>query len=132
MNPTTTDIRPDGLLRWPSSGGQAAGPRDSCRPMSLNARSAFRIAALLVVATGCAWSAGQYLDVRSFEERNADAMAVCSALTPGMPVAEAGSRARAVVVTESGRLMVEIPGQSPCVVETVGDRVRSAAMARNG
>lgn len=104
--------------------------------MSLNAKSPLRIAALLLVATGCAWGAGQYFDLRAFEKRNASAMASCSALTPGMSVAEAEIRAhtvdRAVVVTNSGRLVIRIPGQRLCVVETVGDRVHSAAVARNG
>ena len=38
----------------------------------------------------------------------------------------------AVVVRVNGRLVIRIPGQSLCVVETVGGRVRSAAVARNG
>ena len=105
-------------------------------PMSLNARSAFRIAALLALATGCAWGAGQYADLRAFEKRNADAMAICGSLTPGMPTSEAESRAHAVdgavVATADGRLVVRIPGQSLCVVETFGGRVRSATVARNG
>lgn len=103
--------------------------------MSLIAKSPLRIAALLLVATGCAWGAGQYLDLRAFDKRNADAMAICSALTPGMSVVEAESRARAVdrgvVVTNNGRLVIRIPGQSLCVVETDRDRVHSAAVARN-
>jgi hypothetical protein len=50
LNPTTTDIRPDGLLRWPSSGieveavaltihaaacGLALGAEDACRPSAV-------------------------------------------------------------------------------------------------
>lgn len=104
--------------------------------MSLNLRAAFRIVALLAAATGCAWGAGQYVDLRAFEKRNADAMAICGSLTPGMPISEAEGRSHAVdgavVVTLDGRLVVRIPGQSLCVVETVGGRVRSAAAARNG
>ena len=103
--------------------------------MSLNAKSPLRIAALLLVATGCAWGSGQYLDLRAFEKRNPDAMAICSALTPGMSVVEAESRARAVdravVVPSNGRLLIRIPGQSLCIVETNGHRVHSAAVARN-
>ena len=63
-------------------------------------------------------------------------MAVCGSLTPGMPIAEAESRAHAVdgavVVTVNGTLVIRIPHQSLCVVETVGGRVRSAAVTRNG
>ncbi len=104
--------------------------------MSLNARSAFRIAALLAVAAGCAWGAGQYVDMRAFEKHNADAMAICGSLAPGIPISEAEGRAHAVegavVVTVNGTLVIRIPGQSLCVVETVDGRVRSAAVARNG
>lgn len=104
--------------------------------MPLNTRSVLRIAALLVVATGCAWGAGQYLDFRAFGKRSADAMAICGSLTPGMSVVEAERRAytvdRAIVATNNGRLVIRIPGQSLCVVETDGERVRSAAVARNG
>ena len=104
--------------------------------MSLNPWSALRIAALLVLATGCAWGAGQYLDARSFQKRNADAIAFCGSLTPGMPVGEAESRAYAVngavVAPVNGNLVVRIPGQSLCYVEIVDDRVRSAAVARSG
>lgn len=103
--------------------------------ISLNAGSAFRIAALLAAATGCAWSAGQYVDLRGFEERNAEALAICGSLTPGMPISEAEGRAHAVdgavVVTVNGSMVIRIPGQSICVFETVGGRVRSAAVARN-
>ena len=104
--------------------------------MSLNAWSALRIAGLLLVATGCAWGAGQYLDVRSFQKRNADTIALCGSMTPGMLVGEAESRARAVegavVAPVNGNLVVRIPGQSLCFLEIVGGRVRSAAVARNG
>ena len=104
--------------------------------MSLNARSVFRIAALLAVATGYVWGAGQYVDLCAFEKRNADASAICGSMKPEMPLSEAEGRARAVdgavVVTVDGRLMVRIPGQRLCVVETIGGRVRSAAVARNG
>jgi hypothetical protein len=103
--------------------------------MSLNSWSAFRIAVLLLVATGCAWGAGQYLDARSFHRHNADAIAVCGTLTPGMPVAQAESRSHAVdgaVVTPvNGNLVIRIPGQSLCFVEMVDGHVRSATVARN-
>ena len=104
--------------------------------MSPNSWSPLRIAALLLVATGCAWAAGGYLDARSFHKRNADAMAICGALTPGMSVGEAETRARsvdgAVVVPGNGKLVVRLPGQSLCFVEIVGGRVRSATVAQNG
>jgi hypothetical protein len=104
--------------------------------MSLNVWSFFRIAALLLVATGCAWVAGEHLDKRSFQNRNSAAIAACEALTPGMPVGEAESRARAfhgaVVVPGEGKLLVRVPGQSLCFVEIVGGKVRSATVARNG
>ncbi len=104
--------------------------------MSLNPWSALRIAALLVLATGCAWGAAQYLDARSFQRRNADAIAFCGSLTPGMPVSQAESRAHAVngavVAPVNGNLAVRIPGQSLCFVEIVDGRVRLAAVSRNG
>ena len=104
--------------------------------MLLNAWSALRIAALHVVAAGCAWGAGQYMDMRSFQKRNADAFAICGSLTPGMSVGDAESRAHgvdgAVVAPVNGNLVVRIPGQSLCIVEIVGGYVRSAAVARNG
>lgn len=104
--------------------------------MSLNAMSAFRICALLAVAVGFAWGGGQYADLRAFERRNTDAMAICSALTPGMGVADAERRARsingAVVASVNGSLVVRIPGQSLCVAEMANGRVRSAGLARNG
>jgi hypothetical protein len=104
--------------------------------MSLNAMSAVRIGALLAVAVGCAWGAGQYLDSRTFERRNADAIAMCGAFTPGMAIAEAKGRADAVsgakVAFAGDNLVVKIPGQSLCFIVIVGGRVRSAAVARNG
>lgn len=88
------------------------------------------------VRMGCAWGAGQYDDLRAFEKHNADAMTNCGSLTSGMPISVAEGRAHAVggavVVTVNGTLVIRIPGQSQCVVETVGGRVRLAAVARNG
>ena len=81
-------------------------------------------------------AAGEYLDARSFKKRNAGAIAICGALTPGMSVGEAEIRARAidgaVVAPGNGKLVVRLPGQSLCFVEIVGGRVRSATVARNG
>lgn len=103
--------------------------------MSLTPWSLLRITGLLLVATGCAWAAGEYLDARSFDKRNAGAIAICGALTPGMSVGEAESRARAtvgaVVVPGNGNLVVRLPGQSLCFVKVVSGRVRSATVARN-
>lgn len=102
--------------------------------MSLNAMSALRIGALLAVAAGCSWGAGQYLDERAFERRNAAAISICGSLTAGMSIADAQSRARAITGAMVGavndRLVVRIPGQSLCVAETAGGRVRSAASVR--
>jgi hypothetical protein len=104
--------------------------------MSLNPWSLLRIAGLLFVATGCAWAAGQYLDAHSFDKRNAGAIAICGALTPGMSADEAerrvGATGREVVVLENGNFFVRIPGQRLCFVEVVGGRVRSATVARSG
>ncbi len=103
--------------------------------MSLNAMSAFRIGALLAVAAGCAWGAGQYLDSRMFERRNADAIAMCDAFTPGMAIADARRRAEATsgakVASVDHNLIVRIHGQSPCLIAIVGGRVESAAVAQN-
>lgn len=102
----------------------------------MNAWSLLRIAALLLVAAGFAWAAGEYSDVCSFQKRNAAAIVACGALTPGMPAGEAERRARALhgaeVVQENGKLVVRVPGQSLCIVEIVGGRVRSSTVARNG
>lgn len=103
--------------------------------MSLNAMSAFRIGALLAVAAGCAWGAGQYLDSRTFERRNADAIAMCDAFTPGMTIADAKGRANGIsgakIASVDHNLIVGIPRQSPCFIAIVGGRVESAAVARN-
>ena len=103
--------------------------------MSLNAMSAVRIGALLVVAAGCAWGAGQYSDWRAFQRRNPDAIAICALLTPGIAIADAERRARAnhdaMVASANGGLVVRIPGQSLCVVEVADGRVASASVVRN-
>jgi hypothetical protein len=103
--------------------------------MSLNAMSAVRIGAVLTVVAGCAWGAGQYLDVHAFGQRNADVTAICSSLAPGTAIADAEGRARsisgAVVATVNDRLVVRIPGQSLCVAEIANGRIRFAAVARN-
>jgi hypothetical protein len=103
--------------------------------MSPNARPALRIGALLAIAAGCAWGAGQYADLRAFERRNPDAMALCGSLRPGMAVADAESLAHAVngamVATVKDHLVVRIPGERLCVAELASGRVRSAAVARN-
>jgi hypothetical protein len=85
--------------------------------ISLNVRSALRIVALVAMAIGCAWGVGQYVDKHAFDTLNADAIAVCESLTPGMPVADAEARARkvsgSVVKTgerTNGRLLIKIVG----------------------
>ena len=104
--------------------------------MSLIARSVLRIGTLLAALAGCAWGAAQYSDWRSFERRNPDAIAFCGSLTPGMPIADAQGRARAIsgamVAMVNHRLVVRFPGQNLCVVEITGGRVHSAAVGRNG
>ena len=103
--------------------------------MSMNAMSAVRVGALLVVAVGCAWGAGQYSDWRAFERRNPDAIAICASLTPGIAIADAERHARAsrdaIVASVSGGLVVKIPDQSPCIVKVADGRVASASVARN-
>ena len=103
--------------------------------MSLRAMSAFRIGALLAVAAGCAWGTGQYLDLRAFAERNAEAISMCGVFTPGMAIADAKGRADAIkgakVISVDQNLIVRTPGQSPCLIEIADGRVRSAAVAQN-
>ncbi len=93
--------------------------------MSINPWSAPRIAALLLVAAGAAWGTGQYLDMHSFQTRNADVIAFFDSLTPGMPVSQAESRAHAIsglaVALVNGNLVVRIPGQNLCLVQIVDD-----------
>ena len=99
------------------------------------AKTILRIAAVLCAVLGCAWGAGPYSDDRSFERRNADALAVCATFSPGMPQREAERRANAIasatVATVNENLDVKIVRENPCVVEFAAGVVGSAAVPRN-
>ncbi len=114
------------------AGGVPASGYDGAMPRAV--QPALRIALLVAATLACAWAVLRYLDVRTLQQRNADIVALCATLAPGMPAAEAERRARAagaiVARTMDGRLVVKIPGQRVCVAETAGGVLRSAAVAR--
>lgn len=99
-------------------------------------KSVLRITVLLAAIGICAWTVLQYFDARAFNERNAASVALCGLLMPGMSTFEVERRvhqiAGAAIHQLNGNLIVKIPHQSACLVETADGSVRKSSVLRNG